>query len=121
MKYLSLNPDDVKALLDSMESNDHCTIAYDAQIQELRQQIETFAAGGSLVLFRHPARGELTALDALPIEVRALVEAVELMRDGWAEAALPGHNRMSERQQELWRAVHEACDNVWARVDEADA
>lgn len=121
MKYLHLTPEAVAALLDSMESNDHCTRAYHSQITEIRNQIETFAAEGSLILFRHPARDIEAALDALPIEVRALVHAVDRMRDDWAEAALPGHNRLSARQQELWQAVHEACDNVWKRVDEADA
>lgn len=122
MKYLHLTPDAVEALLDSMESNDHCTRAYHSQITEVREKIETFAAHGSLVLFRHPARGEdVQALDALPIEIRALVQTVEALLGGWAEAALPGNERLSARQQELWRAVHEACDNVWKRVDEAGA
>lgn len=54
MKVLQLNPDAVKAMLDSMGSNDHCTIAYDSQIQEIRAQIEEFAGDGGIILHRAP-------------------------------------------------------------------
>lgn len=49
---LKLTPDDVRALLDSMESNDHCTIAYHGVIRELRDKIGAFAGRGGLTLLR---------------------------------------------------------------------
>lgn len=52
MKHLRLDPDAVQALLDSMESNDHCTAAYQGQILELREQIEEFAGDEALILCR---------------------------------------------------------------------
>lgn len=58
MKVLRLNPDAVKAVIDSMGSNDHCTIEYDSQIQEIRAQIEEFAGDGGLILSRVPAASD---------------------------------------------------------------
>ena len=52
---LQLTVADVQALLDSMESNDHCTIAYHVQIKLVRERIERFAGGGGLILKRDPA------------------------------------------------------------------
>jgi len=52
MPHLRLDPDAVTALLDSMESNDHCTIAYQAQIREVRKQIAQPADGGPLIVRR---------------------------------------------------------------------
>jgi hypothetical protein len=49
---LKLTPDDVRALLDSMESNDHCTRAYHGVIVELRDKIAGFAGRGGLTLLR---------------------------------------------------------------------
>lgn len=108
MKYLKLDPEGVKTLLDSLESNDHCTIAYNEQIQQLRTEIEEFAGKGGLTLLRDPAHGELRELATLPVEVRQLVRAVDSMRDHWAEAS-------EERRAELWQAVHGANDRVWNR------
>jgi len=53
---------------------------------------------------------ELPELADLPPEVRALVHAVDRMRDNWAEGD-------DARKAELWRGVHEACDAVWGRLD----
>jgi hypothetical protein len=108
MKYLRLDPEGAQALLDSMESNDHCSAAYQAQIAELREKIKQFVRGGGLTLHRDPAHGEPRELAMLPVEVRQLVHAVDHMRDHWAEAS-------EERRAELWRKVHEANDRVWNR------
>lgn len=54
MKHLRLDVDAVRALLDSMETNDHCTLDYDEQIQQLREQIAEFAGDGGLILQRPP-------------------------------------------------------------------
>jgi hypothetical protein len=37
-----------------MGSNDHCTVAYDSQIQEIRSQIEEFAGDGGIILSHVP-------------------------------------------------------------------
>jgi hypothetical protein len=58
MKVLRLNPDAVKAVLDSMGSNDHCTVAYDSQIQEIRSQIEEFAGDSAIILSRVPGASD---------------------------------------------------------------
>lgn len=52
--------------------------------------------------------GEPAELVDLPPEVRALVHAVDQMRDAWAEAD-------DTVRYELWRTVHEANDAVWNR------
>lgn len=52
MPHLRLDPDAVTALLDSMESSDHCMIAYQARILEVREQIAQLADGGPLVVRR---------------------------------------------------------------------
>jgi hypothetical protein len=57
-----------------------------------------------------PAPGEPAELASLPVEVRALVHAVDKMRDDWAEAD-------EARRDELWRSVHTACDAVWNILD----
>ncbi|MFI7532593.1 hypothetical protein [Streptosporangium sp. NPDC049376] len=71
--------------------------------------------GRALVDHRHvqtapgvPIPGEPAELADLPPEVRALVHAVDQMRDRWAEAD-------DTVQYELWRTVHEANDAVWNR------
>lgn len=61
---------------------------------------------------------EPAPLDRLPVEVVRLVHAVDRMCDHWADSALPGY-KTSERQQELWRQVHEACAAVWGMDDDA--
>ncbi|NJP27091.1 hypothetical protein FLW53_23400 [Microbispora sp. SCL1-1] len=54
--------------------------------------------------------GEPAELASLPVEVRApvraLVHAVDQMRDHWAEAD-------EARRRELWQQVHRAHDAVW--------
>lgn len=62
------------------------------------------------------APGEPAELRDLPPEVIRLVHAVDRMRDHWAEAALSGQ-RLSDRQQELWRELHGAADAVWGRYE----
>ncbi|MEV7011560.1 hypothetical protein [Streptosporangium sp. NPDC051022] len=52
--------------------------------------------------------GEPSEIAYLPPEVRALVHAVDQMRDRWAEAD-------DTVRYELWRTVHEANDAVWGR------
>lgn len=47
---LSLSPDETRAVLDSMKTNDHCTIAYDSEIQAVRGKIEALAGDSGLVL-----------------------------------------------------------------------
>lgn len=48
--------------------------------------------------------------------VGKLLNAQEAMLQRWAEAALPGQ-RLSDVQQELWRALHEAADHVREVMD----
>jgi len=54
------------------------------------------------------AAHEPAELRDLPVEVRALVHAVDRLRDNWAEGD-------DARRQELWRGVHAACEAVWDR------
>lgn len=49
--------------------------------------------------------------------VKALLNAQEAMLHGWAEAA-PPCQRLSARQQELWRRLHEKADDVRAELGE---
>lgn len=72
MKVLRLNPDAVKAVLDSMESNDHCTRAYHGQITELRDQIEEFAGNGGLILQHLPESSEGSGI-AVNVQPRRVV------------------------------------------------
>lgn len=53
---LMLTADDVRAVLDSMKSNDHCEIAYHMEITQVREKIAEFAGDGGLILRR--AEGE---------------------------------------------------------------
>ncbi|MDQ0809884.1 antitoxin (DNA-binding transcriptional repressor) of toxin-antitoxin stability system [Streptomyces sp. B3I7] len=59
-------------------------------------------------------QGEPEELRSLPREVRRLVHAVDRMRADWAEAPESGPER-----QEMWVAVHAACDAVWNRDSSA--
>lgn len=54
MSQLNLTPGEVRAVLDSMETNDHCTVAYNVEIQQVREKLAAFAGDGGLVL-RRPA------------------------------------------------------------------
>ncbi|MEV4461476.1 hypothetical protein [Microbispora sp. NPDC049633] len=58
MSDLTLSADEVRAVLDSMDSNDHCTWAYHMEIKAVREKIAAFAGDGGLVLQR--AEGETT-------------------------------------------------------------
>ncbi len=53
--------------------------------------------------------GEPEPLASLPKEVKALVHAVDRMRDRWSES---DHAAKSE----LWQQMHSACDDVWTLV-----
>jgi hypothetical protein len=52
---------------------------------------------------------EPAELACLPPEVRALVHAVDRMRDRWAEAD-------PRARRDLWVSMHTACDAVWGRA-----